>query len=116
RPIEPGDTVGARYRVPFGWSLFFASRALARFDGEQGGVWRTGFTYRTLAGHPELGEETFSVEKDLASGEVSVSMHSWSRPGLWIVQLASPLARWLQRHANLGALERLAALAAGHEG
>jgi len=28
----------------------------------------TGFTYRTLAGHPEWGEETFGVEKHMTSG------------------------------------------------
>jgi len=113
RPIEEGDTVGARYLLPFGFSLFFASRAVACFDGEEGGVWRTGFTYRTLAGHPELGEETFCVEKDVVSGEVQVVLQSWSRPGLWIVQVGSALARRLQRVVNEGALERLAAVASG---
>ena len=47
------------------------------------GVWHTGFKYRTLTGHPELGEETFSVEKDLATGSVVAALRSWSRAGGW---------------------------------
>jgi len=111
RPIQVGDTVGARYLLPCGFSFFFASRAVACFNGEEGRLWRTGFTYRTLAGHPELGEETFCVEKDLTTGDLQVALRSWSRPGLWIVQLAAPVARSLQRHANSAALERLTEMA-----
>ena len=86
-------------------------RATASFDGPAGGVWRAGFTFRTLRGHPELGEETFFVEKDAATGAVRVSLRSWSRPGLWLTRLVSPYARRVQVracHAALDHLERTA--------
>ena len=107
----PGAGGSASFWKPVANKLTDASRAVACFDGEERGVWRTGFTYRTLAGHPELGEETFCVEKNLGSGEVQVALTSWSRPGLWMVRVGSPLARQLQRTVNEGALVRLAAIA-----
>jgi uncharacterized protein (UPF0548 family) len=94
-------------------ALFFAARVVDRFDGPDGGLWRTGFTYRTLAGHPELGEETFSVEKDLATGRVRVALRSWSRPGTWFTRLGRPAMRRLQRFANAAALDHLEAAARG---
>ena len=112
-PVEPGDAVGILY-LGFGpLRLFFASRVLDRHDEVRGGVRRAGFTYRTLVGHPELGEETFSVEKDLASGGVSVELSSWSRPGTRLARAAAPLLRRVQVSANHQALEHLAAVAAG---
>jgi hypothetical protein len=43
RPVlEVGDTVGIRLRLPLGMALFFAARVTERFDGPDGGVWRTG--------------------------------------------------------------------------
>ncbi|MBA3541293.1 MAG: DUF1990 family protein, partial [Deltaproteobacteria bacterium] len=60
RRIQLGDTVGVHYLRLRVVRLFFASRVTAVFD-ESDGTWaRTGFTYCTLVGHPELGEETFS--------------------------------------------------------
>src|SRR5262249_31064903 len=51
-PVEVGDTVGVLFHAPL-VRLFFAARVIARDQ--------TSFTYRTLDGHPELGEETFAV-------------------------------------------------------
>jgi len=76
RPVEAGDTVGARHLLSLGFSLFFASRVIETFDEPEERRWRTGFKYRTLVGHPTLGEETFCVEKDMASGEVRVALHT----------------------------------------
>jgi uncharacterized protein (UPF0548 family) len=112
-PVELGDTVGAHYRGFVVVRIFFASRVVARFDGEDAGWWRTGFTYRTLARHPELGEETFAVEKELATGRVRVALRSWSRPGNWVTRLAAPLLRRVQVGASRGALAHLGAIAAG---
>jgi len=88
---------------------------VAVFDGiegtAEGGTWRTGFTYRTLAGHPVAGEETFSVEKDLATGRVRVALRSWSRPASFLARAFRPIARRLQlRGGRAGAL-RLAEIA-----
>jgi hypothetical protein len=105
--VEVGDTVGAAYHLLPGIDLFFASRVTAVFDEKVGVIWRAGFTYQTLEGHPELGEETFSVEKDQATGRVSVSLRSWSRPGAWLTWLLYPYARRCQLRAGRAALDHL---------
>jgi hypothetical protein len=106
-PVQQGDTVGSGYRLAPGIDIFFASRVTAVFDGPENGVWRTGFTYRTLAGHPFAGEETFAVEKDMATGAVRAVIRSWSRPEQLLVRLVRPLARRLQLRAARRAVESL---------
>jgi uncharacterized protein (UPF0548 family) len=110
-PVRVGDTVGIGFRLAPGIELFFAARVTACFDEEKGGVWRTGFTYRTLIGHPEYGEETFSVEKDRASGRVIVALRSWSRPGTVLALLLPPWVRRQQVRASHAALAHLASKA-----
>jgi hypothetical protein len=110
-PIEIGDTVGLRYHFVLGLDLFFAARVIDRFEKTDENRWCSGFTYRTLQGHPECGEETFSVEKDLATGNVTAALRSWSRPGLWIATLMHPLVRRLQLRAAAAALDHLQKLA-----
>jgi uncharacterized protein (UPF0548 family) len=110
-PIQLGDTVGGIAPFALGIRIFFASRVIAAFTGERDGVHRTGFTYRTLSGHPELGEETFAVEKDLASGVVRVRLSSWSQPGNWFARLFAARTRRVQVRANKRALERLEGIA-----
>ena len=58
---------------------------------------RRGFAYGTLPGHPETGEERFAVERNPASGEVTVTVTAFSNPALWRTKLAGPLGRLLQR-------------------
>jgi len=111
QPLQKGDTVGCRFHFLPGLDLFFASRVIEVFDGPAGGLWRTGFTYRTLPGHPELGEETFCVEKDMTTGRVTVALRSWSRPGTWLARLAAPLVRRLQLRGGRSALPHLQAQA-----
>lgn len=114
-PVEVGDTVGILFHAPGGVDLFFAARVIDAFDGPQEGaknpVFRTGFTYRTLLGHPELGEETFAVEKDAESGVVRVSLKSWSRPGTLLARACPPLVRHLQITASHAALKHLEGIA-----
>ncbi len=110
-PLERGDTVGIRYKGFRVAHLFFAARVVDRFRSEAGGVLREGFTYHTLVGHPELGEETFCAEKVLATGQVSVELRSWSRPGTRLARLAAPVVRRLQIAAGRAALDHLAAVA-----
>ena len=112
-PLQVGDTVGILYHFLPGLDLFCGARVVECFDGAREGVWRTGFKYRTLVGHPELGEETFSVEKNMATGRVLAALRSWSRPGTWLTWLGSPYARQAQVHANNSALCHLAKLAMG---
>jgi hypothetical protein len=107
-PVEVGDTVGIRYHFVPGIDLFFAARVTERFDECNGNVWRTGFTYATVAGHPEYGVETFSVEKDITTGKVIVALRSWSRPGTFLALLCPPWVRRQQVRASHAALDNLA--------
>ncbi len=111
RPVEMGDTVGLRYHFMPGLDLFFAARVIDRFEAINDQQWRCGFTYRTLQGHPACGEETFVVEKDLASGRVTAALRSWSRPGMLIATLTYPLMRRFQLRAGQAALDHLQTIA-----
>ncbi len=44
---------------------------------------RRGFAYGTLAGHPESGEELFSVRYDPATDTVPAEVVAFSRPATW---------------------------------
>lgn len=104
--IGTGDTVVCRYlRFP-AIEVAFAARVSAVFDDHH----RSGFTYRTLAGHPLVGEETFAVDKDEGTGEVTVSIRSWSRPRHPLVRLLGPIARRLQLEGGRAGAAHLAAL------
>jgi len=111
RPIELGDTVGVHYRGFRAVRLFFAARVTEVFDEDRAGWWCTGFTYRTLVGHPELGEETFASEKELATGRVRVALRSWSRPGTALARVFAPFVRRVQVRASERALDHLQAVA-----
>lgn len=106
-PVQVGDTIGIEYQAYRGVRFFFACRVTSVFDGPVEDSWRTGFTYRTLRGHPELGEETFVSEKDMLSGAVTVALRSWSRPGHWFTRLFPARARKSQVYASEGALRNL---------
>ncbi|WP_407442750.1 DUF1990 domain-containing protein [Rhodococcus sp. (in: high G+C Gram-positive bacteria)] len=67
---------------------------------------RRGFTYGTLAGHPEIGEETFLVERT-PDGRVVGRVVAFSRPGRWFTALAGPIAPVLQKHIAGRYLEAL---------
>ncbi len=56
---------------------------------------RAGFAYGTLPGHPESGEELFSVELR-ADGAVVAVIGAFSRPGRWYSRIGGPVARALQ--------------------
>jgi uncharacterized protein (UPF0548 family) len=106
-PLQVGDTVGLTYALLPGIRMFVASRVIDRFDRQIDSGWETGFTYRTLDGHAELGEETFAVRKNRQTGEVTASMTAWSRPGHWLTRIGYWYARWCQLHAGRSALDWL---------
>jgi hypothetical protein len=110
-PVQIGDTLGLRYRLLPGVGLFIASRVVDVFDGRTDRIWRSGFTYRTLEGHVMIGEETFAVEKDLATGKVTASLESWSRPSHWLTRVGYWYARWCQLHAGKSAVRHLQEIA-----
>jgi uncharacterized protein (UPF0548 family) len=104
---EVGDAIGLRYPFAPGLRLFFAARVIERFEDTTATLWRCGFTYRTLDGHPACGEETFIVEKELATGKVTAALRSWSRPDTLLARAAYPLMRLLQVRAARAALDHL---------
>ena len=55
----------------------------------------TSITYGTLPGHPERGEERFTVRLD-PNGSVSAEIRAFSRPGRWFTRLGQPIARRMQ--------------------
>jgi uncharacterized protein (UPF0548 family) len=113
QPLDVGDTVGVCFHFVPGLDLFFGARVVRRFDELVDGSWRAGFTYRTLVGHPEFGEETFSVQKDPATGRVVVALRSWSRPGTFLARVMDPLTRRWQVKVSHAAADNLAAVARG---
>ncbi|MGW0044381.1 DUF1990 family protein [Rhodococcus sp. NPDC003348] len=57
---------------------------------------RRGFAYGTLAGHPERGEELFSVEWR-GDDTVVLNVVAFSRPATWWSRAGAPIARLVQR-------------------
>ncbi|WP_343599463.1 DUF1990 domain-containing protein [Mycobacterium sp.] len=56
-----------------------------------------GFAYGTLPGHPESGEERFTVRRDPHTAAVFAEVSSFSRPATWWSRAGGPLARSAQR-------------------
>jgi uncharacterized protein (UPF0548 family) len=109
---RPGATIVQGFRLgPLG--LIAAVRVLTVFDRERDGLRRTGFSYVTLAGHPERGAMTFAVVED--ADVARFEMDAISRPGHWLTRLGAPLARRLQRATSEAALDRLRRVARGEE-
>ena len=74
---------------------------------------RFGFAYGTLPGHPECGEEAFTVDRD-EHDRATFSIVAFSRPADLPAKLGRPVARSIQvrvTHAYLDALRRFAATA-----
>lgn len=93
-PIQVGQVVAVVARV-FGLWWTNACRIVAVIDEHEPNR-RFGFTYATLPGHVEMGEETFVIEWD-DKDNVWYEIHAISRPNYWAVKLAYPLARQMQR-------------------
>jgi len=54
-----------------------------------------GFAYGTLPGHPERGEERFTLTL-MPSGEVVFAIAAFSSPGRWFTRLGAPVGRRVQ--------------------
>ncbi len=104
-----GTTVGV-LACHYGLWSFNPCRVLQLVNehAADGGQVAQGFTYGTLAGHSERGEERFVVEWNQADDTVWFDILAMSRPGHPLVALARPLARRVQRrfaHAAVAALQ-----------
>ncbi len=103
-PIQTGQTLVMVARV-FGLHWLNACRIVYTLDGT-GPARRFGFAYGTLPDHVECGEERFSVEW-LEDDTVWYDLKAFSHPRLWLVWLAFPLARLLQRRFVRASQERM---------
>jgi uncharacterized protein (UPF0548 family) len=70
-----------------------------------------GFTYVTLPGHPECGEETFMLSRD--GDDVVFTMSSWSRHAELLTKLGAPVSRFVQRRTNHAYIAGLKAFVVG---
>lgn len=89
---EPGTEVSLRLGLG---PLAIAARCRVIYVVDE--LHRRGFAYGTLPGHPEIGEELFSVELDPATGAVDAVIVAFSRPGRWYTTLGGPVGRLVQR-------------------
>ena len=93
-PIAEGAVVAMSARC-FGTWWLNGCQIVYTFD-DHAPKRRFGFAYGTLPSHVECGEERFMIEMD-EDGQVWYEISSFSRPRHWLVRLAYPLARWLQK-------------------
>jgi uncharacterized protein (UPF0548 family) len=93
-PIRAGSTVAVVARHYGFWSLN-ACRVVYVVD-DRGAQLRYGFAYGTLAEHPEIGEERFTVELRAEDQTVWYDIYAFSRPR-GLARLGYPLARRLQK-------------------
>ena len=100
--LQIGDTVMFCWRFIFGIYLGFGCRVSDVFLTPR----RVGFTYQTLTGHPELGEETFEL-RHTEDDRLEVRLTCWSVPGSWLCQLTAPLARRWQLQGARRILDHL---------
>lgn len=70
---------------------------------------RGGFTYATLPGHPESGEEQFLLEQQ-DDGRIYFTITAFSKPASTVAKLGGPVGRaaqWLVTERYLRALDRI---------
>ena len=95
-PIVEGEAVAILISHLGFWSLN-AARIVYTLDESDAKTRRYGFAYGTLRDHSECGEERFSVELDLASGDVYYDILAVSRPRHPLAYLGYPYSRYLQK-------------------
>lgn len=66
-----------------------------------------GFTYETLPGHVECGVETFVVEMDVETTDVTYIVHSKSNHHSLLFWLGSPIVHWLQRRYKINSAKHM---------
>jgi uncharacterized protein (UPF0548 family) len=99
--VQPPSTpvsLGAVYLVTLG-TPFASIAAPCRVTRVTDEAAHWGFSYRTLPGHPELGEEAFDVRID-EGGDVRLGITAVSRHAGLVMQIAGPAARVVQRRVT----------------
>ena len=86
------------------WSVKIPCRVVDVIDEAS----RKGFSYGTLSGHPESGEEQFLLEQR-DDGRIDFTITAFSRPASTLAKLGGPVSRAAQRYMTqryLKALDR----------
>lgn len=94
-PIQKGEAVAVMGRAVGVWWLN-ACRVVYVVD-EAGPTPKFGFSYGTLPGHVESGEERFLVEWDRGDDAVWYDIIAFSRPNHVLTRLGYPVVRRLQK-------------------
>jgi len=108
-PVRVGGTVLVVLQI--GPLYVIAPNRIVEVVDEPG---RFAYAYATLPGHPERGEESFSVEL-LDDGTVRATIRVQAVPATLPARLAAPVVRWLQGAALRGYLRAIAAAVASPE-
>jgi uncharacterized protein (UPF0548 family) len=100
--VRVGSVIVQRVRIGI-IVIEAAVRVLDTWSVNKGDFEEAGFSYVTLAGHPERGISSFRVTR--AGANVQFSIVARSRPGLLLTKILRPLSRRFQRTATMMALE-----------
>jgi uncharacterized protein (UPF0548 family) len=112
-PLAEGVTCLVTFGTPL-LALVAPCRVTRVLDEER----RFGFTYATLPGHPEEGEESFVVETDVRD-DVRFAIAARSRPASALGRATAPVGRRVQHRVAAGylrSLEQYVARSAQHAG
>ncbi len=104
--IAPGEVVGVLFRGLGVWA-FNPARIIEIHDSSEQSKRAFGFTYGTVVGHVEQGEERFLLEWDLATDEVWYRLDAVSRPKHFLAWVAYGYARRMQakfRHESCASM------------
>jgi uncharacterized protein (UPF0548 family) len=101
--LHEGTTVVQRVALgPF--TLEAGVRVIRVWHHEDTEYVETGFTYATLAGHPERGISTFRLRRQADGASIDFLIDVRSQPGSWLTHLARPVTRRFQVRATEAAL------------
>ena len=95
KSIQCDQVCGVLFRGLGVWSANPA-RIIRVHDFENRNQRSFGFTYATLPGHVEQGEERFLLNWNYESDEVWYKLDAVSRPNHWLAWIAYPYSRWQQ--------------------
>lgn len=87
REMREDDVIVQQAQIPPGWGvrLIFGVRVLRVYRDER----RAGFSYGTLAGHPETGTNEFSFS--ISDGGIAAAVHTVASPALALARLFAPV-------------------------
>lgn len=104
-PIHEGENIAIRARILGLWALA-ACRIVEVFDEDSPTSKRFGYSFGTLPGHPEQGEERFEIRSS-ADGIVTYRITAFFRPNYLSAKIAWPYFRHCFNQFRRQSLETL---------